>query len=419
MKVVETFGKVVEKAAAKSPSLGRGVLRTGWELEDLAFQYRPHRESYPADQYLAKLMMDAMLAPLRSPDESAVCSIFTPCELVHEAGLHPYNVEAMSCYLSASFAERGCIQAAEDDGLSDTLCSYHKTFVGAALNGLLPRPRCIVYTNVTCDANLLTFSKLADIFEVPSFMIDVPMSVTDESVRYVTDQLHELKAFLEKTTGRPIHDDDLASRVARSQRTLQRFETYQRERADKYVPADLVTPLYSAMTANILLGTPEEEDYVEKCLRDLETAPPKKGKTIYWMHTIPFWSSATKDYFLFKEKAQIVGDELSEVCSSDFPTTDPYEGMAYRMVHNALNGPIERRINAGIRHAKDVHADGVVWFNHWGCKHTLGASRIAQKAFQEAGFPTLLLDGDGCDRAHGGEGQTSTRLGAFLEMLEA
>ena len=28
-----------------------------------------------------------------------------------------------------------------------------------------------------------------------------------------------------------------------------------------------------------------------------------------------------------------------------------------------------------------------------------------------------ILDGDGCDRSHGGEGQTSTRLGAFLEML--
>ncbi len=29
----------------------------------------------------------------------------------------------------------------------------------------------------------------------------------------------------------------------------------------------------------------------------------------------------------------------------------------------------------------------------------------------------MILDGDGCDRSHGGEGQTSTRLGAFLEML--
>ena len=49
--------------------------------------------------------------------------------------------------------------------------------------------------------------------------------------------------------------------------------------------------------------------------------------------------------------------------------------------------------------------------------HTLGGSRIAKKRFEEAGIPLLILDGDGCDRSHGGEGQTSTRLGAFLEML--
>ena len=96
---------------------------------------------------------------------------------------------------------------------------------------------------------------------------------------------------------------------------------------------------------------------------------------------------------------------------------DPYEEMAMRLIYHALNGPISRRINAGIRHAKQAGADGVVWFNHWGCKHTLGGSRIAKKCFEEAGLPTLILDGDGCDRSHGGEGQTSTRLGAFLEML--
>ena len=78
---------------------------------------------------------------------------------------------------------------------------------------------------------------------------------------------------------------------------------------------------------------------------------------------------------------------------------------------------ITDRIEAGIRHAKQVGADGVVWFDHWGCKHTLGAAQLAKKKFEEAGLPLLILDGDGCDRSHGGEGQTSTRLGAFLEML--
>mgnify|MGYP007129179057 CR=1 FL=1 len=40
-----------------------------------------------------------------------------------------------------------------------------------------------------------------------------------------------------------------------------------------------------------------------------------------------------------------------------------------------------------------------------------------QAQIRRQGIPLLILDGDGCDRSHGGEGQTSTRLGAFLEML--
>ena len=47
----------------------------------------------------------------------------------------------------------------------------------------------------------------------------------------------------------------------------------------------------------------------------------------------------------------------------------------------------------------------------------MGSEMCIRDRFEEAGLPLLILDGDGCDRSHGGEGQTSTRLGAFLEML--
>ena len=33
---------------------------------------------------------------------SVMVSVFTPCELLQEAGLYPYNVESFSCYLAAS-----------------------------------------------------------------------------------------------------------------------------------------------------------------------------------------------------------------------------------------------------------------------------------------------------------------------------
>jgi len=39
--------------------------------------------------------------------------------------------------------------------------------------------------------------------------------------------------------------------------------------------------------------------------------------------------------------------------------------------------------------------------------------------YEEAGFPFLVLDGDDGDRVAGSKGQIATRLGAFLEMLDA
>ncbi len=49
---------------------------------------------------------------------------------------------------------------------------------------------------------------------------------------------------------------------------------------------------------------------MDRLLKDVKNAPAKKGKKIYWMHTIPFWSDAVKNELCFQEKAQIVGCEL-------------------------------------------------------------------------------------------------------------
>ena len=205
-------------------------------------------------------------------------SIFTPCELLQEAGLHPYNVEGFSCYLSASKAERAFLQQAENTGISETLCSYHKTFIGAAQKKVLPKPKCIVYTNLTCDANLLTFKKLAKMYDVPIFAIDVPMQQNEDNVQYVADQLRKLKDFIEECTGKKITDETLTERLRRSKRTLEKFAQYEKESADRYIPADLVTPLYAGMTNNLLLGNRRRGNVCGPSPERCEEGPGKKGK---------------------------------------------------------------------------------------------------------------------------------------------
>ena len=68
---------------------------------------------------------------------------------------------------------------------------------------------------------------------------------------------------------------------------------------------------------------------------------------------------------------------------------------------------------------KKLNADGVILFCHWGCKQTMGAAQLFKSALEAEGYPVLLLDGDGCDRANTMDGQTATRLDALLEMLHS
>lgn len=213
MEIIKTFGNYVEKWCENTPDRARWLLTKGWEAQDMKFRLAPSKKINPSDQYLARMMMNVMLQPLKHPDQSVLVSVFTPCELMQEAGLYPYNVESFSCYLTASSAERAFLQSAEDSGLSETLCSYHKTFIGAAEKGLLPKPKCIVYTNLACDANLLTFQRLAEFFHVPVFSIDVPSGQTSENVAYVAAQLRALRGFLEQTTGYQIDEGRLVQRV--------------------------------------------------------------------------------------------------------------------------------------------------------------------------------------------------------------
>ncbi len=418
MDVVALFGKILDSLVEKNPEASRKFLRFGWNLMNTKFKALPDKRLCSADQYLAHLMMDTMLAPLKKPEQAVAISVFVPCEILQELDLNPYNVESFSCYLAASDISRPCIELAEANGVPETLCSYHKTFIGAAQRGFMPRPKCIVYTNLTCDANMITFKALADLFNVPSFQIDVPDVISETSITYVAGQLRELSHFLEEQTGKSINEDALRVRVERSKRTLVSYQEFCRLRKGRDIPSDLVSPLYAAMTSNILLGTEAEEYYIDKLIKDAQKASAKRCAHIYWMHTIPYWSEATANDFAFSDKAQIVGCDIGQLCEPLFATDDPYYAMAWRMVHNNLNGGALRRIEAGIKHAKELGADGVVWFNHWGCKHTIGASQLAKRKFEEAGLPFLVLDGDGVDSAHGGEGQTATRLDAFLEMLE-
>ena len=102
------------------------------------------------------------------------------------AGLTPYSVEAMSCFIAGTRCEQTFLRKTEEEGFPETMCSYHRVFLGAALSGLVPKPKCMIYTNLACDSNMMTFPYLKQKNMLPGFFIDVPYDKNEDSVKSVS-----------------------------------------------------------------------------------------------------------------------------------------------------------------------------------------------------------------------------------------
>ena len=209
MDLIETFGAKVGALSEAKPEKARNLLAAGFQANGLKNKLASKRASQ-SDKMLFQTVNKAMVNCLTKPQGNVMVSLFTPCEMLHPLGLHPYSCEGFSSYLSGSKAEQLYLHQAEDIGIPASLCSYHKVFIGAAQMGLMPKPRFILSTSLACDANQLTFRYLSEFYGVPHFSIDVPFEPSPQAVQYVADQLREMGKFIARQTGQPIDENQPA-----------------------------------------------------------------------------------------------------------------------------------------------------------------------------------------------------------------
>lgn len=417
MNVVETFGRIVGDKSRENPEQARKVLLTGYRLQNMKNRMLPDKRLPASGQYVAEVVMRNMIQALAHPENAAMVSIFVPGELLTAAGMSPYSVEAISCFLSASHCEQAMLAKTDAEGFPETMCSYHRIFLGSSLSGLMPKPKCTVYTNLACDGNMMTFPYLKQKQELPGFYIDVPYEKNGDSVEYVADQLRELKCFLEDVFGRKITEEAVLHAVANSQKAAENYERQLALRRDHDPITTVTNELYAIFMCHLLAGREESLKYTELLLRDVEEAPAREGLKIIWMHIMPFLQEPVTDVFNFDGQALIKACDFTYDAFRTVRSEDPYEVMAEKMVYSLYNGSVQSRIDKAVEVARQTGADGAILFAHWGCKSTIGASGLIKKGLEEAGIPTIVLDGDGCNPANTSDGQVSTRLQAFLEML--
>lgn len=419
MDLVKWFSEKVMHLSMTDPIRARRLLLAGYRANLLTLKppFPAHGQT-PAKRLAASTVMKVIIKALAHPEDAALVSLFTPCEPLITSGIAPYSLEAVSGYLMGTQCETWFQEIAVKNGVPDTMCSFHRTFLGAAENGLLPKPRFVIYTSLACDGNMITFPYLQKKFDVPCFFIDVPYEKSEDAVHYVARQLEKMKAFIEDVADKSITDDALRATVRRSKLSAESYLRFLAAESDRRLSGDVTGEMYSAFMSHILLGSKDTEKYFSMLEKEIKKAPVSGAKRLLWIHAIPYMQPSLHKMLNFSDKVFITTCDLcydSMVIPQDEHA--PYLSMARRLVYSGYNGGPAKRVENAINMAHLTNADGIVIFAHWGCKATLGAIQLMKNELESSGLPTLVLDGDACSIANTSDGQLATRMEAFLEML--
>ncbi|CUP09685.1 2-hydroxyglutaryl-CoA dehydratase subunit D [Clostridium baratii] len=417
MDFIKIYSDII-KSNLDKPKKVTKLLKLGYNAEYLNLKFFGDKNLPKSLRYLSKLCMKYTLEPMRDPDNTAFVNVFTPTEFLHAFDIHPQLIEAYSSYISGARCEDAFIDVAESNGISDSLCSYHKTFIGSAIKGVIKKPRFAITTSTACDGNINTFRCVSNIYNIDNFIIDVPYEYSKEAEMYVKGQLHEMVTFIEDNMKKKLDENRLKEIILNENKSIKYYKNYLEILKTKYFPNTLTTEMFKVFATHPGMGREDSLKFFEMLLEDINNYPTKEAKNrILWVHLLPFYSESIKEYLDLNEDYQLIMSDMNGDYLKELDVNDPYSSIAKKIILNSFNGPYERRGNNILNLAKDLNVDGVINFCHFGCKQSSGGSLILKDILNENNIPLLNIDGDAVDRRNSQEGQNKTRLEAFFEIL--
>lgn len=418
MDAIKTYGNVIKKYTSKDPIVARNMIKTGLVLEHQRVKNFPERDIPRAYQYLNVICVKFIREALNNPEQSAWINLFAPAEILHAMDIKPLLMEAFSSFMSGFMIEDCLIDYSEKCGIAETLCSYHRTFMGAADAGILPKPQFAVTTSIVCDANINTFRHVTGKYKIPCYIIDVPYEYSKEGEAYVVNQLKEMVKMIENVTGKKLDEDKLKEMIKRENETRTYMKRYFKSLRYKNYPSTLTLQMYKLFTSHAFIGKEETYNFYKMLSEEIERYPDSKALRIFWVHLIPFYHETLRKYFNLNNDYQLLGYDFELDYIEEMDYNHPYEALAKKMINNLYNGKYERKIEGILDIIDGLKPDGVVNFCHWGCKQSSGGIMLLKEALKSREVPLLILDGDGIDRRNSHNGQVETRLEAFFEIIK-
>ena len=418
MDIIKKYGDVIRQKTETDPQRALRMFRFGFGLEYQKASKLADRQLPLGYREIYKAAVKNTGEVLANPEKSVWTNIFGPVEIFQCFGLNPTSMEMLSGFMSGFRTEDFFIDLAESAGIAPTLCSYHKHFIGTVDSGVMPSPAFIAVTSSACDGNINTMRYAAARRGMNFFAIDVPYENTEESVRYVRDQLYDLIAQLESVTGKNFDMDELSETIRRENESKRLMRNFTRESVKRWYPNTLTALTALLYPTHLSIGTESALKLFRILEQDIRKYPEKEMNRIMWIHLIPYYQTTLREYFNLSEKNYINVNDLPLDYMEEMDERKPVEAIARKMICNVYNGSFSRKTDMIADLIREFHPDGVIHYCHWGCKQSSGGVMLVREKLAEMGVPLLVLDGDALDRRNDQDGQLKTRLEAFLEMVE-
>jgi predicted CoA-substrate-specific enzyme activase len=340
---------------------------------------------------------------------------YTPLELLNASGAE--HLRLFKC--------GGTEEVSRGEHITKSVfCDFTKSVLGGfATKQPLNEAIDQVFTFYTCDSMRATSQAIDNFFKKSRGFIVPRNSDRAGSRAFFRSEILSFRDELEKLTGREIHDDDVLDQIKlynrvrglireiselrkRAEPAINGREFLEIARAFFYLPPEELVPLY--------------EDLLHRLSATTQTGS-RPLRLMMCGGVVADGDRRILDLVEDDIGARIVVEDhctgLGPFLHQTREDGDPWAALADAYLDQtpcARQFPLENRVDAALKLAKDYQVDAVLYTYLKFCPCYGLTKNLFIKRFQDAGIPVLEL---GSDYSQGDTGQIKTRLEAFVEVL--
>jgi benzoyl-CoA reductase/2-hydroxyglutaryl-CoA dehydratase subunit BcrC/BadD/HgdB len=315
-------------------------------------------------------------------------------------------------------------------GLASEICTPHRGVAGAYALGSLPKPSAMVWSNMVCDNTAKCGELVMDMLDIPGFFLDRPFKDSGNEIKYLTDELQDMVAFLEEKSGKKMDWEKLSETVAHIDKELELIREVNELRKNVPTPFSPIGFMELLTVDYLFPGQPESLEYLEVLLEELHQkvkegkgAVPKEQFRLMTLFLPPVYLMSHMEKLSQKHGAvSVIEPFFTYWGEGRLDPNKPLESIArksYMIPEARMYGPMDDRALNSIRDcARDYKVDGAIYYADVGCRHSCATIKLFKDILNEMDIPVLTIDCDVVDETSVTPGELTEKIEGFFELLE-